>query len=167
MWGYNLAARNMGIRHTVMKNLQVEPQGTGTDDMENNYIYHYTFGQAAAGWRLDKRSYFGGYPSDQLALPPVCSPASLTWETLLFNEAAQGIKGWPRRDAKPAPRSDADAPLRVLQRTAPPQPHPEGLTALLVGSGPWQWGRLGEATSGLFLLARGVAFVGSKEPKYA
>ena len=45
MWGYNLAARNMGIRHTVMKNLQVEPQGTGTDDMENNYIYHYTFGQ--------------------------------------------------------------------------------------------------------------------------
>ena len=132
MWGYNLAARNMGIRHTVMKNLQVEPQGTGTDDMENNYIYHYTFGQvtrtptpnptpntqpptpntrtptpepqpparnpnpsrnpnppphppltlcvdqSAAGWRLDKRSYFGGYPSDQLALPPVCSPASLT-----------------------------------------------------------------------------------------
>ena len=123
--------------------------------------------QSAAGWRLDKRSYFGGYPSDQLALPPVCSPASLTWETLLFNEAAQGIRGWPRRDAKPAPRSDADAPLRVLQRTAPPQPHPEGLTALLVGSGPWQWGRLGEATSGLFLLARGVAFVGSKEPKYA
>ena len=53
----------------------------------------------------------------------------------------------------------------MLQRTAPPQPHPEGLTALLVGSGPWQWGRLGEATSGLFLLARGVAFVGSKEPK--
>ena len=25
--------------------MQVEPQGTGTDDMENNYIYHYTFGQ--------------------------------------------------------------------------------------------------------------------------
>ena len=27
MWGYNIAARNLGIRHTVMKNLQVEPQG--------------------------------------------------------------------------------------------------------------------------------------------
>ena len=64
-----------------MKNLQVEPQGTGTDDMEGNYIYHYTFGQAAAGWRLDKRSYFGQYPSDQLPQPPVCSPASTCWET--------------------------------------------------------------------------------------
>ena len=56
--------------------MQVEPQGTGTDDMENNYIYHYTFGQAATGWRLDKRSYFGGYPSDQLPQPPVCRRTS-------------------------------------------------------------------------------------------
>ena len=95
----------------------------------------------------------------------MCSPASTTWETKLFNEAAQGIKGWPRRDAKPAAASDADAPLRVLERTAPPQPPPEGLAALLVGSGPWEWGRLAQSTSGLFLLARGVAFVGSKEPK--
>jgi hypothetical protein len=53
----------------------------------------------------------------------------------------------------------------VLERSAPPQPPPEGLSALLVGSGPWQWGRLAESTSGLYLLARGVAFVGSKEPK--
>ena len=30
MWAYNLAARNMGIRHTVSQSLQVEPQGTVT-----------------------------------------------------------------------------------------------------------------------------------------
>ena len=34
-----------------------------------------------------------------------------------------------------------------------------------MGSGPWQWGRLASASSGLFLLARGLVFVGSKEPK--
>eukprot|EP00908_Phaeocystis_cordata_P002704 Transcript_12949.p2 GENE.Transcript_12949~~Transcript_12949.p2 ORF type:complete len:369 (+),score=147.74 Transcript_12949:23-1108(+) len=69
MWGYNLAVRNLGIRHTVLQSLQVEPQGTGTDDMEGKYIYHYTFGQTAGkGWRLDKRSYYGGYPSDQLPM---------------------------------------------------------------------------------------------------
>jgi hypothetical protein len=94
----------------------------------------------------------------------VCSPASTVWETNLFNEAAQNIKGWPRRDAKAARHDDADAPLRVLERSdAQPQPA-EGLTAQLVGSGPWQWGRLESASSGLFLLARGIAFVGAKAP---
>ena len=37
--GYNIAARNMGIRHTVSKDLQVEPQGTGTDDMDGKFTY--------------------------------------------------------------------------------------------------------------------------------
>ena len=83
MWGYNIAVRNMGIRHTVSKDIQVEPQGEGTDDMETKYIYHYTFGltpkpifKGAPSWRLDKRMYYGGYPSDQLAMPPACTARS-------------------------------------------------------------------------------------------
>ena len=68
MWGYNLAARNMGIRHTVSQSLQVEPQGTGTDDMDGKYIYHYTFHQQAQGWRIDRRTahlrWFKSVPSE-------------------------------------------------------------------------------------------------------
>ena len=164
MWGYNLAARNMGIRHTVSQSLQVEPQGTGTDDMDGKYIYHYTFHQQAAGWRIDKRQYYGGYPSDQLPLPPVCSPISTFIHTNLWTEAARAIKGWPRRDKPLPPPDEQEAPLRVLERSsAQPQPA-EGLTGLLVGTGPWEWGKLGEASAGLFLFARGVAFVAAKSP---
>ena len=83
MWGYNLAARNMGVRHTVSRDLQVEPQGEGTDDMDNKTIYHYTFGltpkplyEGAPRWILDKRQYYGGYPSDHGAMPPSCSARS-------------------------------------------------------------------------------------------
>ena len=75
MWGYNIAVRNMGYRHTVWQDLQVEPQGTGTDDMEGKMIYHYTFGLTVSGggraWRIDKRQYYGGYPvRPQLAKGP-------------------------------------------------------------------------------------------------
>ena len=80
MWGYNLAVRNMGIRHTVSKDIQVEPQGEGTDDMQTKNIYHYTFGltpkppyPGAPSWRLDKRMFYGQYPSDHLAMPPACT----------------------------------------------------------------------------------------------
>lgn len=83
MWGYNLAVRNLGIRHTVSKDIQVEPQGEGTDDMDGKNIYHYTFGltpkpphPGARSWRLDKRMYYGAYPSDHLEMPPACTARS-------------------------------------------------------------------------------------------
>ena len=52
----------MGIRHNVSKDIQVEPQGEGTDDMDAKYIYHYTFGLSpkpvfpgSREFKLDKR----------------------------------------------------------------------------------------------------------------
>jgi len=123
MWGYNIAARNMGIRHTVSKDLQVEPQGIGTDDMEEKQIYHYTFGLGVEGaggykWRLDKRQYYGGYPSDHLSMPPACSAKSGFIFAGLINEAAQNIPGWhnraPNTAASSAGAGGGDSPLSSL-----------------------------------------------------
>lgn len=43
----------MGIRHEVSKDIQVEPQGEGTDDMDGKNIYHYTFGLVKSVFRVD------------------------------------------------------------------------------------------------------------------
>eukprot|EP00966_Prymnesium_polylepis_P258916 5980261-Prymnesium_polylepis.1 len=121
MWGYNIAARNLGVRHLDWQDLQVEPQGTGTDDMETKYIYHYTFGLVVPGtrktWRLDKRMYYGGYPSDHLEMPPLCSAKSGFLFASLLNEAAQHIDGWPNRGQQQAARVAGDTPLSQLMRT--------------------------------------------------
>jgi len=160
MWGYNLAVRNMGIRHTVSKDIQVEPQGEGTDDMDTKYIYHYTFGltpkptvPGAAPWRLDKRQYYGGYPSDHLEMPPSCSAKSGFIISQMWNEAAQNIPGWkskrPPRDAR------GEAPdLRSKLVSVTAVETPRGLADRLRGTGPWAWGQIGR----LFFYARGVAY---------
>ena len=71
------------LADTVSKDIQVEPQGEGTDDMDSKNIYHYTFGltpkppfPGAGFWRLDKRQYYGAYPSDHLQMPPSCTAKS-------------------------------------------------------------------------------------------
>ncbi len=63
-------------------------------------IYHYTFGltpkpphPGARTWRLDKRMYYGGYPSDHLAMPPACTARSGFIMAGLWNEAAQARAG--------------------------------------------------------------------------
>mmetsp|Transcript_39874 Transcript_39874/g.66165 ORF Transcript_39874/g.66165 Transcript_39874/m.66165 type:complete len:743 (+) Transcript_39874:14-2242(+) len=168
MWGYNLAARNLGIRHTVSKDIQVEPQGTGTDDMETKYIYHYTFGlvvpdKRGKTWRIDKRQYYGYYPADNLGMPPTCSARSGFIITSLFNEASQHIEGWQtqrggregrsmrgRNDLASNPAA-SDSPLYDLSKLPLEQP---GLGELLRGTGPWNWGSL----DSLYLFARGVAY---------
>ena len=51
--------------------------------MDSKIIYHYTFGltpkpvfKGAAEWRLDKRMFYGAYPSDHLEMPPACTAKS-------------------------------------------------------------------------------------------
>lgn len=157
MWGYNLAARNMGIRHTVSKDFQVEPQGIGTDDMDSKHIYHYTFGLVIEPWRLDKRQYYGGYPPDHMPRPPMCSARSGFVITELFSEAAQHIRGWPTRQPAAPEEGAEDAPLsKLLQR---PVERPGRLDELLRGTGPWKWGML----KGLYFFSRGIAYIQAKE----
>ena len=172
MWGYNLAARNLGIRHTVLQDLQVtgrhyhyhchlchltssiiplqvEPQGIGTDEMDTKDIYHYTFGLVLSGggrsWRLDKRMYYGGYPADHLQMPPACTAKSGFIMAGLWNEAAQGIEGWPNRVAKPREDGHADTPLaRLLSITPDDGAALPPLAKLLRGTGPWEWGGAGK-----------------------
>lgn len=155
MWGYNLAARNLGIRHTVSQSIQVEPQGVGTDDMADKDIYHYTFGHVLPGWKLDKRMYSGRYPPDHMPPPPLCSAKSAAVIRDLWTEAAQAIPGWETK--VPGENYSAlltrQAPLARL--TAMPRERSGGLAAMLVGTGPWNWGRL----KGLYLFSRGVTFV--------
>jgi hypothetical protein len=155
MWGYNLAARNLGIRHTVSQSIQVEPQGVGTDGMADKDVYHYTFSHALSGWKLDKRMYFGGYPPDHMPPPPLCSAKSASVIRDLWTEAAQAIPGWKNR----IPEEDysailaSQAPLAKL--AARPRERSGGISVLLVGTGPWGWGKL----KGLYFFSRGVAFV--------
>jgi hypothetical protein len=155
MWGYNLAARNLGIRHTVSQSIQVEPQGVGTDGMEDKDVYHYTFGHVLPGWKLDKRSYYGRYPPDHLPPPPLCSAKSATVIRDLWTEAAQAIPGWQTK----VPNEDYSATLAsqapLARLSARPREGQGGLSVLLVGTGPWSWGKL----KGLYLFSRGVAFV--------
>ena len=166
MWGYNLAVRNLGIRHEVSKDIQVEPQGEGTDDMDKKSIYHYTFGLTpkppyvgARTWRLDKRQYYGGYPSDHLAMPPACTARSGFIIASMWNEAAQNIPGWKTRH--PAVHDDGptdDLRTRLLGETKVESA--TGLGSLLRGTGPWRWGKIER----LFLFSRGVAYVPGAAP---
>ena len=57
MWGWALATARLGIRHTVVPELQAEPGGDGIRDLSRFFIYHYTFdlGQAGGSWRWSKR----------------------------------------------------------------------------------------------------------------
>jgi len=45
MWGYTLAAAQLGVRHEVMEQLQQEPSSLWHTELDGEpYIYHYTFG---------------------------------------------------------------------------------------------------------------------------
>ena len=163
MWGYNLAVRNMGIRHTVSKDIQVEPQGEGTDDMDTKFIYHYTFGltpkppyPGAPSWRIDKRQYYGNYPSDHLQMPPACTAKSGFIIASMWNEAAQSIEGWKSKHPPPegssAPRTE-NMKTRLMEATKPEAS--SGLPSLLRGTGPWQWGNINR----IFFYSRGIAYI--------
>ena len=126
--------------------------------MDTKDIYHYTFGLVLQGggrsWRLDKRMYYGGYPADHLQMPPACTAKSGFIMAGLWNEAAQGIEGWPNRVATPREDGHADTPLaRLLSITPDDGAALPPLAKLLRGTGPWEWGGAGK----LYLFARGIA----------
>ena len=126
--------------------------------MDTKDIYHYTFGLVLKGggrsWRLDKRMYYGGYPADHLQMPPACTAKSGFIMAGLWNEAAQGIEGWPNRVATPREDGHADTPLaRLLSITPDDGAALPPLVKLLRGTGPWEWVGAGM----LYLFARGSA----------
>ena len=77
--------------------------------MDSKIIYHYTFGltpkpvfKGAAEWRLDKRMFYGAYPSDHLEMPPACTAKSGFVIASMWNEAPEmACKCSPRRHAPP------------------------------------------------------------------
>ena len=136
--------------------------------MDTKDIYHYTFGLVLQGggrsWRLDKRMYYGGYPADHLQMPPACTAKSGFIMAGLWNEAAQGIEGWPNRVATPREDGHADTPLaRLLSITPDDGAALPPLAKLLRGTGPWEWGGAGK----LYLFARGIAALEEAYPELA
>ena len=86
--------------------------------MDSKIIYHYTFGltpkpvfKGAAEWRLDKRMFYGAYPSDHLEMPPACTAKSGFVIASMWNEAPEmACKCSPRRHAPPFP-TGSSSPL--------------------------------------------------------
>lgn len=154
MWGYTIAAAELGIVHNVLRDLQCEPGALsrlGADYVNKYYIHHYTYGSEyklsgdpqgvnqIGEWSLDKRHYGGAYPPRNLQLPPDKGHSKVNypprWLTMAWNEASAGIPDWPDTKAlgtvgwrrEPATMEDiryGDG-LRVGMHTLVP-----GLTAL-------------------------------------
>ena len=93
-------------------------------------------------------------------MPPACTARSGFIIASMWNEAAQNIPGWKTRH--PA-GSQRDAPMDDLRTRLLAQTHveaPDGLGALLRGTGPWRWGSIER----LFLFSRGIAYVPGPTP---
>ena len=89
MWGYSVAAAELGIKHTLIHNFQAEPGSfaPSSDKFDSRYyIYHYTYGvgytagravgtDTAGEWSMDKRRYGNGALTAALpcARPPACA----------------------------------------------------------------------------------------------
>jgi hypothetical protein len=106
MWGYTIAANNLGIKHLVWQNIQLEPSSLWHANLDGDpYIYHYTFGleftsdglpvSTIGEWSLDKRHYMNAYPPRQLEPPPRCAGKAAATLWRLFNEATGNISDWP------------------------------------------------------------------------
>ena len=157
MWAYTIAARNLGVRHMVSKDIQVEPQGGGTDELEGKWIFHYTFGQKEGDWKLDKRIFSSMYPPVHIKPPPRCKAKSLSLLPALWSEAAETFPDWKNKQ-KDFQTSEDVSPIEMYLK----YPRETGvLGERLRGTGPWNWGSL----DNLFFFSRGIAFVvlGEKE----
>ena len=105
MWGWALATARLGIRHTVVPELQAEPGGDGIRDLSRFFIYHYTFdlGQAGGSWRWSKRDFMGRYPT-AITEPPRASGSTKAFIGI-FNDAIRSLPAWGKRvvpKAKPS-----------------------------------------------------------------
>ena len=110
MWGYSIAAASVGIRHTVLREFQVEHGSSGRpaeDFHKHAYIFHYTYGieYTMAGrpqginqigeWSLDKRHYGADHPPRSLQPPPDGANAAAYWLLSAWNEASAATPNWP------------------------------------------------------------------------
>jgi len=106
MWGYSIAAAQLGIKHHVHREWQIEPGAGRSVPKDEFYIFHYTYGieyslkgRVMTGtigeWSLDKRHYGVSYPPRNLASPPEGASQSATWLHAAWNEATAAIPTWP------------------------------------------------------------------------
>ena len=97
MWGWALATARLGIRHTVVPELQAEPGGDGIRDLSRFFIYHYTFdlGQAGGSWRWSKRDFMGRYPT-AINEPPRASTSTKAFIGIV-NDAIRSLPAWGKR----------------------------------------------------------------------
>ena len=143
MWGYSIACAQLGVKHFVWQQLQVEPAAAWHQEVsaQDPYIYHYTFGveYTHAGvpvvggvgeWSLDKRKYFGRAPPRLLTRPPACAQecAWIWWR--MFNEATDALHAKGQWYESTGP----DTLRRPIE--APREPSP--LATALVQRGPWR-----------------------------
>jgi hypothetical protein len=97
MWGWALATARLGIRHTVVPELQAEPGGDGIRDLSRFFIYHYTFdlGQPGGNWRWSKRDFMGRYPT-AINEPPRASASTKAFISIV-NDAIRSLPAWGKR----------------------------------------------------------------------
>jgi hypothetical protein len=111
MWGYSIAAASVGIKHSVLRDMQVEASSltrhVDEDFHQKSYIFHYTYGieytlkglpqgvNQIGEWSLDKRHYGSDHPPRNLAPPPKGANAAAYWLLNAWNEASAGIPTWP------------------------------------------------------------------------
>ena len=111
MWGYSIAAASVGVKHNVMRDLQIEAssltQRVDPKFTSENYIFHYTYGieytmdgrpqgvNQIGEWSLDKRHYGSDHPPRRLQPPPTAANAAAFWLLEAWNEASAGIATWP------------------------------------------------------------------------
>ena len=120
MWGWCIAAGQLGIKHRVLEAFQYEGGSIGnrerplawpvpptpvTPDRAEMpyYIFHYTYGieysveglpmELQVGeWSLDKRHYMGGGPPRQLLAPPACAHDRAHVLRALYNNASATLE---------------------------------------------------------------------------
>ena len=110
MWGYSIACAQLGYKHKVTREFQIEP-GAGGRLSGEQIIYHYTYGieytmkgrpqgpNQIGEWSLDKRHYGGAYPPRHLRPPPDGASENARWLLDAFNEASSNIPTWPASKA--------------------------------------------------------------------
>ncbi|MCO5595772.1 hypothetical protein L7F22_049820 [Adiantum nelumboides] len=103
MYAYAVASAIHGVKHTLRKDLMIQPPW----DLEvgEKLLIHYTYGcdytmkgeltyGTVGEWRFDKRSHLLGAPPKNIPLPPQGVPESVVTLVKMVNEATANIPHW-------------------------------------------------------------------------